>query len=227
MPKKKFYAVKKGRTTGIFHTWAECKASVDGYPAALYKSFLSEEAANEYLSGTGQDSLPFAQETEEADRTNKVTAYVDGSFEKKLGRYSFGCVLIKPDGEIVRESGNGSDPQSAQLRNVTGEMLGAMFAVKWCAVNGYRAVELCYDYMGIEMWAVGGWQAKNRLTQQYAQFMQEYGRKLHITFRKIAAHTGDRYNEEADQLAKAALTEGNGIPKIRNEETGKSYGVTE
>ena len=26
----KFYAVKKGRATGIFHTWEECKAQTAG-----------------------------------------------------------------------------------------------------------------------------------------------------------------------------------------------------
>ena len=27
----KYYAVKVGRTTGIFETWDQCKASVNGY----------------------------------------------------------------------------------------------------------------------------------------------------------------------------------------------------
>ena len=28
---KKYYAVKKGRKTGVFETWDECKQSVSGY----------------------------------------------------------------------------------------------------------------------------------------------------------------------------------------------------
>lgn len=36
---KKYYAVKVGEKTGIYETWEECKANVDGYPGALYKSF--------------------------------------------------------------------------------------------------------------------------------------------------------------------------------------------
>ncbi len=40
---------------------------------------------------------------------------------------------------------------------------------------------------------------------------------MQITFRKIAAHTGNQYNEEADKLAKKALTEGDGIPKMKRE----------
>ena len=36
---KKFYAVKTGRTPGVYGTWADCKAQVDGYSGAVYKSF--------------------------------------------------------------------------------------------------------------------------------------------------------------------------------------------
>ena len=35
--------------------------------------------------------------------------------------------------------------------------------------------------------------------------MQEAGKKVKISFCKIAAHMGNHYNEEADQLAKSAL----------------------
>lgn len=119
-----------------------------------------------------------------------------------------------PNGEIVRESGNGDNPDSLALRNVTGEMLGAMYAVKWSEKNGYSGIKICYDYLGIEKWALGEWKAKNALTQKYAEFMRENSKKLNISFQKIAAHTGNKYNEEADKLAKAALTEGKGIPKI-------------
>ncbi len=40
----KFYAVKKGKKPGIYKSWDECKAQVDGYSGAVYKSFkiLSE-----------------------------------------------------------------------------------------------------------------------------------------------------------------------------------------
>ncbi len=212
MAPKKIYAVKKGKKTGIFKSWEECRDSVDGYPGAKYKGFLTEEEANEYLSGTEKDARNIISEQREE---NQIVAYVDGSFDEKIGKYSFGCVIMLPGGEIIRESGNGDNPESMALRNVTGEMLGAMFAVKWCDKNEYSAIKICYDYMGIEKWVTGEWKAKNSLTQKYAAFMREHARKLNITFEKITAHTGNKYNEEADKLAKAALTEGNGIPKIK------------
>lgn len=214
MAKKKIYAVKKGKAVGIFHSWDECKNSVDGYPGAEYKGFFTEEEARAYLSGVETDTRSMASETYEKCLPGQIVAYVDGSFDEKIGKYAFGCVLLTPDGEIIRESGNGDNPESIALRNVTGEMLGAMFAVKWSDKNGYSAIKICYDYAGIEKWVTGEWRAKNDLTQKYAKFMQEHGKRLTISFKKIAAHTGDKYNEEADQLAKAALIHGNGIPKL-------------
>lgn len=214
MARKKLYAVKKGKETGIFDNWEACKASVTGYPGAEYKGFFSEEEAKDYLSGIEERDADFVLHQKEACLQNKIIAYVDGSFDQSIGKYSFGCILLTPNGEIVRKSGNGDHPESLALRNVTGEMLGAMFAVRWCVKNGYSAIEICYDYFGIEKWATGEWKAKNNLTQKYAAFMRENGRKIRITFKKIAAHTGNQYNEEADQLAKKALTEGNGIPVI-------------
>ena len=123
-------------------------------------------------------------------------------------------MLLTPQGEIIRESGSGNDPKSLALRNVSGEMLGAMFAVKWAIEKGYPAVEICYDYAGIEQWATHGWQAKNDLTKQYTDYMDRCREHILISFTKIAAHTGDTYNEEADQLAKKALTEKDGISHI-------------
>ena len=35
----KYYAVKNGRQTGIFESWAECEEQVKGFSGAVYKSF--------------------------------------------------------------------------------------------------------------------------------------------------------------------------------------------
>ena len=53
MPKK-FYAVKKGRTTGICTDWASCKEAINGFSGAVYKSFTTKEEAELFLGeGTG------------------------------------------------------------------------------------------------------------------------------------------------------------------------------
>lgn len=218
MAKKKIYAVRKGKTTGIFYSWDECSASVNGYPGAEYKSFTTKEEANSYLG----NSFAVQIEEEKKDQKNTalhgtestLTAYVDGSFDPSIGKYAFGCILLTPEGEIIRESGNGQDPESLAIRNVAGEMLGAMYAVQWAVNHGYPSLTIYYDYEGIAKWAQGDWKAKNKRTQQYAEFMNGKRSYIQLSFQKVKAHSGDHYNEEVDKLAKSALVNGNGIPRI-------------
>lgn len=146
---------------------------------------------------------------------SSLIAYVDGSFDVSVGRYGFGCILILPDGETIQKYGSNSNTDSAKLRNVTGEMLGAMYAVKWAMLRGYTEICICYDYTGIENWATGAWKAKTELTKKYAETMQNWGSNIKISFNKIAAHTGDSYNEMADKLAKKAIADQAPIPDFK------------
>lgn len=49
-----FYAVKHGRSVGIFEGWDECKSSVHGFPGAIYKKFNNEVDAMRFC---GHDSV--------------------------------------------------------------------------------------------------------------------------------------------------------------------------
>lgn len=151
----------------------------------------------------------------EGNGNQVLTAYVDGSYNDDLKRYAFGCVFIAPPGAIYLAMGNGDNPETVSMRNVTGEMLGAMYAVKTAMKNGYRAIELYYDYEGIEKWVTGEWKTKKEHTKKYAAAMREWGTQIRVTFHKVVAHTKVEYNELADQTAKRGLTEGKGIPAIR------------
>ena len=210
MAKKKIYAVRKGHKTGLFATWAECQKAVSGYSGAEFRGFTEKEEALAFLNmeTTGNVSGDKAKEAAGIVEVpeNMVIAYVDGSFEKSIGRYAFGCVILTPDGQEIRKSGSGSDSAGVAIRNVAGEMLAAMNAVRYAMQNGYKSVNICYDYSGIEMWATGEWKTNNELTMKYARAMQEWGEKISIMFQKVAAHTGIEYNEAVDQLAKFAVS---------------------
>lgn len=52
-PKPAFYAVAIGKETGVFNTWAEAKARIDGYPGARYKKFDSKSQAEAFVKGNG------------------------------------------------------------------------------------------------------------------------------------------------------------------------------
>ena len=70
-------------------------------------------------------------------------------------------------------------------------------------------------YEGIEKWVIGEWKAKNELAQKYVEAMNGWKKSIRISFLKITAHSNNKYNDMADALAKSALIEGNGIPKIK------------
>lgn len=226
MAAKKYYGVKKGKITGVFNSWEECKHSVEGYAGAEYKGFSTYHEAAAYL-GNGewaeQEVLKLADEkdAEASGNPDELLTYVDGSYDDAIKKYAFGCVFILPDGKIYTEYGNGDNPQSLQHRNVTGEMLGAMYAVKTAMFNGYKAIEIRYDYEGIEKWVTGEWRSKTELTGKYAASMREWGRSIKISFTKVPAHSHVKYNELADKLAKEGLIEGHGVPKIRKLEEMK------
>lgn len=50
--KTKYYAVKRGRTTGVFASWAECKKQTLHFSGAQFKSFATQDAALAYLGQT-------------------------------------------------------------------------------------------------------------------------------------------------------------------------------
>lgn len=231
MAAKKYYAVKKGKVTGVFETWEECRNAVEGYPGAQYKGFSTWEEAREYLGIPWQERragmISGDNGTDEFPAPGELLAYVDGSYNDGMKRYAFGCVFLLPDGRIYTEYGNGENEQSLQHRNVTGEMLGAMYAVKVAMRNGFQSVEIRYDYQGIEKWVTGEWRSKTELTQKYAASMREWGKDIAIRFTKVAAHTNVTYNELADKMAKTGLTMGNGVPKIRKLEDMEEYDGTD
>ena len=51
----KFYTVWKGHTTGVFKTWAECQLQIKNFKGCQYKSFSTEEKAQEALRGDYKD----------------------------------------------------------------------------------------------------------------------------------------------------------------------------
>ena len=223
MAVKKYYCVRRGKITGVFNKWEDCKASVDGCSGAEYKGFSTIEEAKEYLgdlfclrfqkdgqAGNGD----VTQGAAEFPEKNNLLAYVDGSYDDSLKKYAFGCVFLLPDGRIFTTYGNGNNEKSLKHRNVTGEMLGAMYAVKFAILNGFEGVELCYDYQGIEKWVTGEWRTKTELTGEYAAYMRKWGQQIHLRFTKVVAHTNVYYNELADKMAKTGLTKGNGVPRV-------------
>ncbi len=189
----KYYAVKNGRKIGIYTDWASCKENVDGYSGAEYKSFQSKAEAEEYITGE-----------KKTESFSGVTAYVDGSFKVETGEFSYGAVILEGEKELTF-SEKFSDLELATMRNVAGEIKGAEFAMRYCVENGKTTLKIVYDYMGIEAWATGVWKTNKNGTKAYKAYFDSIKDKISVTFEKVKGHSGDKYNEMADELAKSAL----------------------
>ena len=202
---KKVYAVRKGRTTGIFMNWDDCKAQVDGFAGAEYKSFADPSEAMAYLG------LECGPEAAEEKFPEGVRAYVDGSFDSSSGRFSCGVVIVETDAEGRTETTELNaafdDEEAARQRNVAGEIMGSKLAIDHCIANGVKAVEIYHDYEGIGAWADRRWKANNTLTQGYRDYVADARKNMDIRFVKVKAHAGNKYNELADKLARKALSD--------------------
>ena len=55
--KAKYYTVWKGHHTGVFETWADCKAQIKDYKGAQYKSFSTFEAAKKAFKAGPKDYI--------------------------------------------------------------------------------------------------------------------------------------------------------------------------
>ena len=194
---KKVYAVKKGKKTGIFATWAECKANVDGYSGAQFKSFATKAEAEAYLGNTSKEDNP--SETD----ADACIAYVDGSFDAAQKAYSYGCILLY-QGQRKEMSKAFFHTEDVSMRNVAGELEGAMAVMEYCEKNHISKLHLYYDYQGIESWATGEWKRNKPGTIRYKAFYDTL-QNVQVVFNKVKGHSGVELNEAVDRLAKAAL----------------------
>ena len=197
----KFYAVRKGKKTGIFMTWDECKSQVQGYSAAEYKSFKTREEALEYLNN---EAVKTNIEKNVAKEPLNIYAFVDGSFNQSTGTYGYGGFLMH-DGIKEVLQGSGNDAEMASMRNVAGEVLGSMAAIKRAIELNLTEIAIYYDYIGIEQWATGSWKRNKKGTIDYYNYIQSVKDKITIHFVKVKGHSGVDGNEEADRLAKKAV----------------------
>lgn len=189
----KYYAVKNGRKVGIYNTWEEAFENINGYKGAIYKSFSNYEDAQSFLN----DEIKI-----ESD--NSTYAYIDGSYDKNTGNYSFGAVLVS-NGNCQSFKKMFLKDEFSVHHNVAGEIKGAGFIINYCINHNIKELDLYYDYEGIEKWYLGIWKATKPISQIYQKFAQEAKDKISVNFIKVKSHSNVYYNEIVDKLAKEAL----------------------
>ncbi|MDX1411805.1 MAG: ribonuclease H family protein [Nitrospirales bacterium] len=198
----KYYGVRRGRITGVFTNWEDCRAQIFQFPNAEYKSFPTKEAAALYVQ-TGETRFQASQpETAEVVPT-AVEVWVDGACLKhetgSLG-IGWGLLINKRGQEIYRNKGNDIPWEAFEHRNVAGEIWAILKALEWGQTHGISEMTIYFDYQGLESWVTGSWKTKLPFTQLYAQRVRDSG--IRIYWKKVKAHSGIPENETVDQLAK-------------------------
>lgn len=100
----KFYVVWKGRETGVFTSWDDCKAQTNGFDGAVFKSFPSRETAetafhsesNEYI-GQGKKYVSELSDEELLLIGNPIedSIAVDGAWNNNTGLVEYQGVFFK------------------------------------------------------------------------------------------------------------------------------------
>lgn len=217
---KYYYGVKEGKMPGVYETWAECEKQVKGYSGAIFKKFPTYEEAFKFTNPSevsisniedlkdkeGKEKIEDSIMELEKLKENEAISYVDGSFDLSNKTYSYGVVFITTEGKKTY-SGREDNQELAEMRNVSGEIKGAMVAMEIALKKNKDTLYLHFDYTGIRDWAVGNWKTNKEGTKAYKAFYDSIKDKLNVKFIKVKAHSGVKYNEEADQLAKEAIIE--------------------
>ncbi|WP_352417802.1 viroplasmin family protein [Proteiniborus sp.] len=217
MGKKKFYAVRAGRTPGIYQTWGQAEEQVKGFSGAKYKAFGTLQDAEKFMMLKSEDCTNKSDNTENVNSeilkeiyslgTEQVIAFVDGSYSPDVDgkeKYGFGAILITKESEISLFKAF-VNTEYMDSRNVAGEIEGVKQSILWAIANDKNEIMIFYDYEGIEKWATKEWKANKKLTKEYSKFYDEKSKLIKIKFRHVKAHSGILYNERADELAKRSL----------------------
>ena len=87
-------------------------------------------------------------------------------------------------------------------RNIDGELEATVRALDWCQQHNQKAI-ICHDYEGVGRWATGEWKASSAVAKAYCERVQQ--QLAGVRFCKVSAHTGNRWNDRADELAKRGI----------------------
>lgn len=185
----KFYAVETPSSKKIVTSWPECEELVHGVAGCRYKSFATRGEAEAWLSGN------------QTVRKGGLRVYVDGSFTPGFDRAGWAFIAEENGKEIASESGVTDTP--AESRNIDGELTASLRALDWLKRTGREGV-ICHDYEGIARWARGEWKANKRVAVRYQAAVKAYP---NARFEKVPAHSGVKWNEAVDALAKKAIAD--------------------
>ena len=145
--KPKFYAVVKGRKSGIFPSWDECKEHVNEYPGAVFKGFKSHEECEKYLRENKDivEEKPMAKPLLEPDDYNTE--------DLQLSAEQFDVFQHYKSGHNIFMTGPGGTGKSKLIQHIYNDAKANKLRIQVCAMTGCAAVLLNCNAKTVHSWA--------------------------------------------------------------------------
>jgi ribonuclease HI len=203
----KFYAVARGRRTGVFTDWPTTASLVKGYPGARYKGFTDREAAEAFLRGDKGAAREAAMEPAGSD--DRLVVYTDGGARGNPGPGGYGAVIVFPEGPIELYGGY------RLTTNNRMELTACIAALERLPSPTRVALHTDSAYVVnamIKGWARGwrrkGWikaDGRPALNPDLWERLLDLCKAHDVRFVKVKGHAGVVLNERCDALANAAM----------------------
>ncbi|WP_300381340.1 ribonuclease H family protein [Clostridium sp.] len=208
---KKVYAIKEGYDKKkevkikniIVDTWEECFNCVKGVKGAKYKGFEDIKEAKRYL----EEGSKLLKKGEDEYPTDCLQIYVDGSYNSFTEKYAYAFVVLRNNVIEHIQSEGKKHEISSNIRQIAGELEGTVKGLEYAIRKNEKKVVIFHDYEGICHHATGFWERKEESSKSYYNKMQEiFSLGIEVIFVKVDSHTGDLYNELADEKCKERLS---------------------
>lgn len=197
----KFYAVKSGHNPGIYNNYVEAIQQLKGYKNNKMRSFDSIHMARDYLHNNNTPGSQFLLKGKDV-----VNIYIDGSYNRYKEMFSYGMVVYRHKTSQEFYAGKSCAKNSVHLNNVAGELLGAKKALEYCVSNKIKKLNLYFDYDGIQKICTGEYTVTSTgIAKDYKEMYIRVHNKMQINFVQIKSHSGNKFHDRADKLAKWAL----------------------
>ena len=210
---KKFYAVKRGRKTGLYTVWAECAAQVKGFQGAVYKGFMTEEEARAWLGGVGARAEQPRAAAEMAAPSAPDADYIihtDGSCLRNPGGAGGWAAVIETAATGAVEEKSGGDPETTNNRMELTAALMALSAVpegaRVALYTDSQYLKNAFTKFWLPAWKKRGWKKADGepvLNQDLWVQLDAAFAARQVQFHWVKGHAGNPRNERCDALAEA------------------------
>ena len=210
---KKFYAVKRGRKTGLFTVWAECAAQVKGFQGAVYKGFMTEDEARAWLGGADARAEQPRAVAEMAAPSAPDADYIihtDGSCLRNPGGAGGWAAVIETAATGAVEEKSGGAPETTNNRMELTAALMALSAVpegaRVALYTDSQYLKNAFTKFWLPAWKKRGWKKADGepvLNQDLWVQLDAAFAARQVQFHWVKGHAGNPRNERCDALARA------------------------